>query len=71
MHIALTFTLSTGGDYKNPTSDFATLDECKQRLAHLVGQGASTLAFDEPDGSKTVIATRHIVALEIAPAGGR
>ncbi|MFG1963106.1 hypothetical protein [Nonomuraea sp. NPDC049028] len=71
MHIDLKFTVTTGVQYAQRTSDFASLDECKQRLATLVGQENGTLTFDQPDGSRVILATRHIVAVECESAGDR
>lgn len=71
MNIDLTFTLSTGGQYKNSVSDFATLDECRQRMAVLLEQDDDSITFEEPSGAMTVLASRHIVAVRFAPAGDR
>lgn len=69
MNIDLTFTLSAGNAYKNQTSDYATLDECKQQIAMLMDDEARSLTFNEPHGGKTVIAARHIIAVHLDPAG--
>jgi len=71
LNIDLTFTLSTGDEYKNQTSDYATLDECKQQIVSLMGHDAGSLTFNEPHGGKTVLAARHIVAVKLVPAGHR
>lgn len=69
MTIDLTFTLSTGGDYKQSTSDFPSIDACRQQLVGLVGHGAETITFTAPDGSMILLPSRHIVAVALTAAG--
>lgn len=71
MNIDLKFTVTNGVQYAQRTSDFVSLNECKERLATAVGQENGTLTFDQPDGSKVIIASRHIVAVECEVAGDR
>jgi|GEM_PF-6881487 len=69
MQIDVIFTLSTGGKYTNRTSDFETVADCHQQIAVLMAQETGTITVNQPAGTKAVLAIRHIVALELAPAG--
>lgn len=71
MNIDLKFAVITGVQYAQRTSDFASLDACKERLAALVGDGNGSITFDQPDGSRVILASRHIVAVECESAGDR
>jgi hypothetical protein len=68
MKITLRFTLRVG-TYSNDITDFATLEECWQRIAGLLERDDDSMTFVEPSGARTVIAGRHVVAVKITPAG--
>ncbi|MEV0382405.1 hypothetical protein [Nonomuraea sp. NPDC050643] len=71
MGIDLTFTLTSGGQYKQRTSDFGSLDECHQHLAAMAAQDLSTITFSQPDGTRIILPCRNIVAVECKSAGDR
>jgi hypothetical protein len=69
MKIDLVFTLSAGIPYRNQTSDYATLDDCKKQIVNLMGCDVGSLTLNEPDGGKTILAARHVVSVRLTPAG--
>lgn len=70
MDIDLKITLTNGREVKYISSDFPTVDACQEQILQAVDNDTNSLTINEPDGSRTVLSTRHIVTVNITRADG-